>query len=129
MNRWIFVIKGSDEEFQSRIGTKKWPVFNKTQNRKKLGIGDLIIFYKAGTNGQKFLGSATIKTDLKEKTMFKYFLEMDKISVWKNPVEMKDIIAKLDFVKNKDIWGNYFQGGVRSVSEKDFLTIVKQNSM
>ena len=127
MNRWIFVIKGSDEEFQSRVKTKKWPIFNKTQNRKKLAIGDFIVFYKAGINGQRFLGSATIKTELKEQTTFKYFLEMDKISVWKNPVAMKQIIAKLDFVKNKNSWGNYFQGGVRAVSEKDFFIITNQN--
>jgi len=129
VKRWIFVIKDSDDEFQNRIRTKKWPIFSKTQNRKKLVIGDLIVFYKAGTNGQKFLGSAIIKTELKEQSTDKYFLEMDKIVVWKNRVTMKQVIRKLDFIKNKNNWGNYFQGGVRVISEKDFLTITNQNLM
>ncbi len=127
MNLWIFVIKDSDDEFLNRVKDKKWPIYNKTRNRKKLVIGDQIVFYKAGTNGQKFLGNATIKTNLKKQTTFEYLLEMHEISVWKTRVAIKQIITNLDFIINKENWGLHFQGGIIPISQKDFNTIISQN--
>ena len=59
--------------------------------------------------------------------MFDYFLELDEISVWKNGVLIKPLIPNLDFIINKNNWGVYFQGGVMSISSKDFKTITTQN--
>ena len=126
MNRWIFVIKDSDEEFDRRVKSKKWPIFNRTRFRKDIGIGDIILFYKAGLNGQKFLGTCKIKSELIEETAFRGYLEIEEISVLSTLVEMKDIIKELDFIKNKINWGNYFQGGVRRISEEDFSLIIKK---
>lgn len=125
MSNWIFVIKNSDKEFHSRVKNKEWPIYNKTQNRKRLQIGDRLIFYKAGTDGQKFLGIATIGSNLKEKSSFTSSLDLNDIKIWKTPVEMKNAIKNLDFIKNKENWGNYFQGGVRRISDTDFDTITK----
>ena len=127
MNLWIFVIKDSDDEFQNRIKNKQWPIYHKTRNRKKISIGDHVLFYKAGINGQRFLGNAIIKTNLKKYTMFDYFLELDEISIWKNSVLIKPLIPDLNFIINKNNWGVYFQGGVMSISSKDFNTITIQN--
>lgn len=124
MNRWIFVIRDSDEEFERRVESKKWPIFNKTRYKKELAVGDIVLFYKAGLKGQKFLGTGKIKSELKEETAFRDYLEIEEISVLATPVEMKDVIKELDFVKNKDNWGNYFQGGVRRISEDDFSVII-----
>ena len=126
MKRWIFVIRDSDEEFERRVVSKKWPIFNRTRYKKELGIGDVVLFYKEGLKGQKFLGTGKIKSGLVEETKFKDYLEMEEISVLATPVEMKDVIKKLDFVKNKDNWGNYFQGGVRRISEEDFSVIIRK---
>lgn len=126
MSNWIFVIKNSDKEFRSRVKNKQWPIYNKTQNRKRLQIGDRLIFYKAGINGQKFLGTATIGSNLKEKSLFTFSLDLNDIKIWKAPVEMKNVIKNLDFIKNKENWGNYFQGGVRCISDTDFDTITKE---
>jgi len=128
MNRWIFVFKGSDSEFRSKVNTGLWEIFKKTPNREKLAVGDSIVFYKAGTDGKKFIGSASIMTGLKELTPSKYFLEMKNVSVWENQVAVIHIIEKLDFIKNKKNWGNYFQGGVRSISEHDLLAIANHDS-
>jgi|APSaa5957512535_1039671.scaffolds.fasta_scaffold289845_2 hypothetical protein len=127
MNLWIFVIKDSDNEFQNRIKNKQWPIYNKTRNRNNIGVGDSVLFYKAGIDGQRFLGRAIIKTNLKKHTMFEYFLELDEISVWKKSILIKPLIPDLDFIENKNCWGIYFQGGVMSISEKDFNTIVIPN--
>jgi len=126
MNYWIFVISDSFEEFENRVKTKQWPIYDRTLNKDNLAVGDSIIFYKAGSNGQKFLGNATIKTELEKKTDFVYALGMENISVWEKPVIVKEIVSKLDFIENKEHWGSYFQGGVKRVSEEDFSVILKQ---
>ena len=100
MNLWIFVIKDSDNEFQNRIKNKQWPIYNKTRNRNNIGVGDSVLFYKAGIDGQRFLGRAIIKTNLKKHTMFEYFLELDEISVWKKRILIKPLIPDLDFIEN-----------------------------
>ena len=50
---------------------------------------------------------------------------------WQDPLKLSAGLTKqeLDFIENKNNWGNYFQGGVRVISEKDFLTITNQNLM
>ncbi|MBT5171972.1 MAG: EVE domain-containing protein [Candidatus Nitrosopelagicus sp.] len=126
MNRWIFVINDSTEEFENRVKTKQWPIYDRTLNRSKLTVGDSIIFYKAGSNGQKFIGNATIKTAPKKKSDFVYFLEMENISVWEKPIIIEEVIAKLDFIKNKNNWGSYFQGGVKAISDEGFSAIVQK---
>ena len=127
MNLWIFVIKDSDNEFQNRIKNKQWPIYHRTRNRKKISIDDQVLFYKAGNDGQRFLGNAKIKTNLKKNTMWDYSLELDEISIWKKSVLIKPLISDLDFITNKNNWGVYFQGGVISISSKDFNTITTQN--
>lgn len=123
MSRWIFVISDSYEEFEKRVTAKQWPIYDKTVNRRRLAVGDSVIFYKAGSDGQKFLGNAIIKSEPEKRNDFVYSLGMDKISVWKKPIAAKEVVAKLDFIKNKDNWGSYFQGGVRAVSEEDYHAI------
>ena len=126
MNRWIFVIRDSEEEFKERINVKKWPIFNKTRYKKEFVVGDAVLFYKAGLNGQKFLGTCKISSGLKKETSFVDNLEIKEISVFDSPVEMKDVIEELDFIKNEINWGNYFQGGVRKISEDDFSKIIRK---
>ncbi len=126
MNRWIFVISDSDEVFEQRVKSKKWTIFDKTRNKKQLEIGDMVLFYKAGVNGQKFLGTCKIKSGLKKETEFKDYLEINEILVLPTPVKIKDVIKELNFIKNKKNWGNYFQGGVRRISEDDLSVILKK---
>ncbi len=57
---WIFVINDDDKVFEKRMSEKKWPIFIHTHNRRNLRINDNIIFYKAGKDGQKFLGTANL---------------------------------------------------------------------
>ena len=41
------------------------------------------------------------------------------------PLPARRLVTRLDFVKNTDAWGSYFQGGVRRMSEDDYDTIVE----
>jgi len=106
---------------------ERWPIFVHTQNRKNLQIGDNVIFYEAGLGGQKFLGTSSINSEVKKTTRLDYFVELNNINVWKKNVKVKDLLNKLDFIKDKQVWGRFLQGGVRRISEKDFDIITKGN--
>jgi len=42
---------------------------------------------------------------------------------------MREIAYDLDFVENKTIkWGNYLQGGIRSIQSRDFDLIASRTS-
>lgn len=123
MSCWIFVINDTDKVFEKRIKEEQWPIFRRTQNRTRLKTNDKVIFYKAGKEGQKFLGSATIGSELKKAGIFDFQLRLTSIDVWKKPVAMNEVINDLDFIKNKNSWGNHFQGGVRAITKKEFDAI------
>lgn len=125
MTNWVFVINDKDEVFQERINDKKWPIYRKTQNRNKLKVGDKIIFYKAGADGKKFIGKASIARGLKPDGI-DYSLELSDVGVWKKPVSVALVLKDLEFIRDKTFWGRYFQGGVRSLSESDYNIIISK---
>lgn len=129
MVQWIFVINDTEQEFAKRIEERRWPIFKKTQNRRKLKVGDTVIFYKAGTQGKKFLGSSVIGSPLEKANELVFFLKLSDIVVWKKPVEVNEVLKDLDFIRDKQYWGRYFQGGVRRLSETDYETIVAKSKI
>lgn len=45
--------------------------------------------------------------------------------VWfENPVSIRPLVAKLEFVHNKEVWGTALQSGVTKISGEDFQRIV-----
>lgn len=126
MNHWVFVINDTEEELEHRIQNNQWPIYNKTQNRKKIAIGDKVVFYMAGEKGQKFLGTASIASELVQKTELTYELKLSNIKVWQKPLQLRNVIDRLEFVKNKQNFGIYFQGGVRGLTENDYFLILSK---
>lgn len=102
---------------------KKWPIFVHTHNRKNLKLGDNVVFYKAGLEGQKFLGTARLNSEIEKTSRIDYFVKLSNIEVWENSVKVVDLIDELNFIKDKQVWGRFFQGGVKKISEKDFSLI------
>lgn len=123
MSCWIFVINDTDEAFAKRMRDGKWPIYAHTPNRKKIDVGDSVVFYKAGIGGQKFLGSAKISSDI-EKTGIDFSLDLTDIVVWDKGLDVAQLLGKLKFVKNKEHWRSYFQGGVKPLGEDDYTKIV-----
>lgn len=120
----MFVITGDDAEFLKRISMKKWPIYSRTSHRKKLKEGDRILFYLAGESRKKFAGSATIASDL-EKENDDFTVALSEIKKWGKQVPILSIIESLEFIRNKSNWGIYMQGGVVSLSDKDYNTIAR----
>ena len=49
---------------------------------------------------------------------------LDQIESWDKPIPVKYIARELEFIKKPRLWGTYLQGGVREISDKDFLEIL-----
>ena len=124
---WIFGINANPGVFERRINEKKWPIFKFTPNKKKLRKGDNIVFYKAGKDGQKFIGADGIGSKIIPENM-DYFVTLYDIQIWKKPIEVPIILNELQFIKNKSNWGMYFQGGVTSLPPKDYKMILSKVS-
>jgi len=126
MNHWIFVINDTSEVFEKRMKEERWPIFVRTHNRKHLHAEDAVVFYKAGTDGKKFLGTAKIITELTKSDKIDFSLGIDEINIWEKSKSVDSLIENLDFIKDKRFWGRFFQGGVIKMSKKDFTTITRK---
>ena len=125
MAYWIFITSSPDNEFSHWLSEKKWPIFRRTPNKKRIRKGDVIIFYKSGYGRKKFVGSARLSSEL-EDPMDPSSVGIDAIKVWKKPVPIQDVISELDIIVNKKSWGLYLMGGVRGIGEKDYSTIISK---
>lgn len=124
MSYWILVISDTDNEFKKRIEKKKWPIFIHTHNRKKLKIGDKVVFYKAGVEGKKFLGTARLDSTLNMETRLGYSVNLSEIKIWKKAHSAEKLLDKLEFIKDRKVWGRFFQGGIRRINYEDYSVIV-----
>jgi len=142
MNYFIFIVADETKYGKTRLagetynflmGKNAWGFGKNTAHRAKIKAGDKVVFYQAGGNGQKFLGTAILASgaydDSSSKNLFldpeTYKIDLQNIVVWDNPKPFVHFLDKLSFIKNKKFWGTYFQGGCRKISEKDFQTILK----
>ena len=121
------------------INQENWEVVKKTNiigsnNRNKVDLinkDDLIIVY-AIRPLSSILGSFRVISKKIEKKVnfsggsFPYQLKMDPIEILKEPIDIKSIADKLEFIKRKDKWNTYLFGvkGIRELSKKDYDTII-----
>lgn len=128
MNHWIFVIKDDETVFKKRIQNKIWPIFSGTKFQTFLEVGDDVIFYQAGLNGQRFLGRTTLKSKvIKIPEKINSYIEIDETDIWKKPLSIRNLISKLNFIENKTHWGLDLQGGILQLNDKDYTLIIKES--
>jgi len=125
MSNWVFVITSSNEEFDRRINQKKWPIYEQTANRKKLRVGDKVIFYKGAKMGKVFSGRAQISSPLTPEDS-NYFVELSKIKIWKRHIPIKEVLMDLKFIFHKKNWGVHLQGGAIELPDDDYKTILSK---
>ena len=110
MGNWIFVMKGSHEEFAKRVSSGKWPINRLTHHRNRLTYGDNIVFYIGGKGNKNFIGDAKLVSKIKhEFSGSDYSVRIEKFSPFTSPLPIKDVIHGLDFIKNKGNWGITFK--------------------
>jgi len=124
---WIFVHKYTDEVLKKRVEKTEWPIFHNTANRLQIRKGDKIIFYKAGMNGKKFVGTAKLDSDLKKNEKIDYFVNLTNVEIWERSVNILDLLEELEFIKVKKNWSNYMVGAIRRLEESDFNKILSKH--
>jgi predicted RNA-binding protein len=151
MNYWLFTVtqKKVDGEtleaediFKQRSSDMFWGLGERTPNRRSVRRGDRVVFY-VGWPLMIFAATATLASDsfsLSDeqknvyghgKTFYRadYGVELENIELFDSPRLVKEIVPSLKFIENKENWNTYFQGGIRQLSEDDFLTIVGWRSL
>lgn len=129
-----------DDIFQQRMKDGFWGLGKNTSNRTSLRKGDQVVFY-IGNPREVFAGTAILASDALKwpndpqeqdrlshgKRFYRadYGVRLETIQVWSTPKSAKELVPHLRFIENKEFWGTYFQGGVRQVSEQDYLAIIK----
>lgn len=150
MNYWIFItthkkIDGesvtAEEILKQRLADGFWGLGERTPNRRYLQKGNQIVFY-LGLPAMTFTASATLASDsfaLSDEQKGRYWhskvyeaeygVLLENIRPWETTRPVKDLVASLRFIENKEHWFAYFQGGVRQISEDDYRTIVENHKV
>jgi len=146
MNYWIFINTRhkfggetftAEEIFSQRMKDGFWGIGEKTPKRKDLTKGDKIIFY-IGSPKKVFASAATLASSCfklndsqkkeyghgKQFYTTDYGVLLEEIEIWNNPKYVEELVPKLNFIANKEVWFCYFQGGVRQITEEDFKRII-----
>lgn len=145
MNYWMFtatsqkdgtVEYGPEDILKQRLSDKFWGLGEKTPNRRALQPGDKVVFY-LGNPHKSFAATATLASASFELTsaqqdgiahgtqLFRapHGVRLEEPVCWEHPRRVEDLVASLEFIKNKVSWYAHFQGGVRQLGERDFQTI------
>ena len=140
MNYYIIVVNDQPETKDSAreiydilMEEEIWGFGVNTANRKRIQVGDKLVFYLAGTGGQVFAGTAEVSS-LPKKTKkgdiyrSNYWFNLTDINVWDEPKPVKNFLDELEFIVKPEVFGTYFQGGSRIISEKDYYLIVSKTN-
>ena len=125
--------------YDKLMQTGIWGINERTPNRRELLTGTKLVFYQAGKEGQKFIGTAEISKNiylLSEEEIAKrklqsvlfdgeYAILLKNIISWKQPKPIQDLVGRLDFIKKEKIYGVYLQGGVRKIEALDYKKIIE----
>jgi len=106
----------------------------KNNRLKRLEKGDLLIFYsprtdyKSGKPLQAFtaIGCIADETPYQVKMSPEFHPWRRKVEFFESKeVSVRDLIEKLNFIKNKKHWGYAFRSGLFEVGQADFELIAK----
>jgi hypothetical protein len=144
---FVFIVnqsQGVEEMLSARqiyerlMNLSAWGIGERTPYRKELRSGSHVVFYQAGKGGQRFIGTATIASELRAMSEsraqmrraagiepFRYDLSLTDIDIWKEPKPVMDMLQRLEFIGNKQHFGVHFQGGVKRISEADYYAILE----
>lgn len=147
MNYWFFTVTqkrsegaviAAEEILKQRLADGFWGLGERTPNRRSLQKGDQVVFY-LGAPFMAFAASATLASDSFALTPAQrrqyahdlkiyetdYGVLLENVRLWDATRPIKDLVAGLKFIENKESWFAYFQGGVRQLLEDDFRMITE----
>jgi predicted RNA-binding protein len=114
----------------------------------KVNIGDLILIYVSSEYKDKKLFSPVVITGSYESVssvyedtnkifsppernpeeVFPFRIKLKPVNIFKELVEFKPLIPKLNFIKNKRMWNGHIRGkGIREIPEEDYNLIIQSH--
>lgn len=124
---------------ENRVKQRKWPLYERTRNRKAMTQGDILLFYVAGNklNSGHIIGQAKIENisqNLRNAVFIdgedilngsaSSIIEMSEFKSFRKLVHLKSILKNLDCCpKSMSKWGVILYGGARKITERDYTTI------
>ena len=128
--------KEAMEIYEDRIKNNLWPIYNRTNQFRKVLKNVKVVFYLAGNgnSAQHFIGTATIEKIIEKfenlnvnTSKVKFFVKFKDIKKFENFIFIKDVLNELDFINIKEKYGLTFQGGVTEVDKKSYELIIKRD--
>jgi len=128
----------AEEIMNFLLENNSWAFSFNAPNLKYLDEGDRVVIYLAGQGNRFFAADFIIaskpykvKPEPNEPdwlTMFPIRINIRNIKFWAEQLPIGDILAQLDFIKDKKNYGLYFRQSTRVIEEKDFLKIIKKSN-
>jgi len=124
-----------------RLEAKRYPLYEGTRLRDKIKEGDICFFYLAGKGEGRhtIIGHSQIDKVEFPKDSIEFndilgtpvdrYLRMGKIHIYGKKILLHDIKEDLTFIKNKQKWGVYFQGGTIMLQKTDAKIILAKNEV
>ena len=125
MGHFLFTTNHEQKEIDRRFNTKKWPFFFNTKNVRNLEKNDSVIIYEAGVGKHQFIADAKISSVTNTEKIKE--INLTDVSLWKKPINIKLIYEKLEIIKNPQCYGVYLAGGIKTLTTKDFTTIMQEH--
>ena len=114
----------ADVIFEKLMADRRW-FFRRFP--RLLSHGSRVLFYQSavGIRGEATVEDMSLKrTDVLAGSLvclpFGTEVVLKDVLVYSEPVPLKDIVADLEFVKDKKYWGNSLRTSPRSISKRDY---------
>lgn len=124
----------AEEIMNSLLENNLWAFSYNAPNLKYLNEGNRVVAYLAGKGNRYFAADFTIASKPYEAQpepsepewlgMFPFRIDVRDIKIWEKHLPIGDVLAHLDFIKDKKNYGLYFRRSIKVVEEKDFLIIL-----
>ncbi|MCA9944440.1 MAG: EVE domain-containing protein [Anaerolineales bacterium] len=130
------------EIIKELLSQEYWLMSDRTRNRRRIKAGDQVLFYAAGLGNGVFMAQAAVVaapvpftprspseliTELGYVFPAMYRFQIANPTYFTPPIAAKPLVEKLSFIRNKQRWGGYFQGGSIEIPQEDFALIRQQN--
>jgi len=131
MEYWLYVLRKENYDISL---SNKFSFIGFPQRRlrsiKEMNVGDKVILYIA-SGKSKIAGIIEIKSDYYESydfvwdDTFPIRLKTKPLIILKNDkfIDVRELIDRLSFVRNKKAWRNYFMQSIKKIDFKDYKLI------
>jgi hypothetical protein len=148
MNSWIFTVDDATsgrnmmpalEVYLHRMKDGFWGFKQNVRYKHEIRENDFVLFYLAGKDGQKFVGSSILNSRFQKLTrseyvkichrpflMAKHGVYLKDTDVWNEPISIRPMLKKLSIIEPfLPKWGGALHSSITPLPESDLKTILE----